>query len=862
MQPKQPSNDALAALGVGAYGDSGLPYMTIGQFPHYTNKLFRQYFMDQVLLPLVSFRVYQRSTDTALQYSVMAGKVPYGDTEVSYAGTTAEDLTPSATNYIYLTTAGTLVKNTTGFPVPSVTPHMKLAEYVTTATEIASFIDYRDTAIFGFGGSGETDNITVYNDTGSEIAAGKLLYISGYDSTNACYEVSLADADDPNKPAQLIANETIANASTGEVVKKYDLAAQDTSGSTVGDPVYLSATAGEWTATAPTGDSQTKQEIGVITSVNATTGTVRLYCGYAGGAERIDISALPAAIQAFFSYAHSIGGIFTSAGAFTLAGAFDATVNLTGPTNITLPTSGTLMNNSLADAKIFVGSAGGVATGVTVTGDVTITNAGVTSIGNDKVTLAMLNSGVFNVPYGIPQLDADGNLVGPVMVRYDTLANLEAIVLGAGELAVASDTNQILVGDDSTSGGWAIGCDDATIVVRRGSTNTISGTNLLAAYTAAKALTPGGAALSDSNKARVVVPPGTYDLGTTPFALDIDTDYVDVVSLGCICRRKDRDTIQYPPTVIQGACYGGGTAYYSPVKVSARNCVIAGIRFVNDMTGSTSNYGGCVTLSNANGADAILFENCGFKILPAHSSYTSGLLPNTNVMSNILATLNQCHSNTSLCKEVPFDGNAYDCSSTNGRSFTPSNGSSTGRLVRLQSYNRDWDLSNFAGIMDDCVIEVTATGKNAVTLGNNYVGATARTDDGTGTTSTIVLDAGDVTAEFPVGAYVVNMSDMSVHKIITSEFATKTTVTVSPAASTSFAGATSLHAYKPTQIYNSTLITLDTASVGGYIGFLARPLLMCHCRVNYDIATLAKNQIATPYNVIDTDLYAAYKDFE
>lgn len=48
---------------------------------------------------------------------------------------------------------------------------------------------------------------------------------------------------------------------------------------------------------------------------------------------------------------------------------------------------------TLSSTNILVGSAGNVATSVTVTGDVTISNTGVTAIGTKKVTAGMLNSG-------------------------------------------------------------------------------------------------------------------------------------------------------------------------------------------------------------------------------------------------------------------------------------------------------------------------------------------------------------------------------------------------------------------------------------------------------------------------------------
>jgi len=51
----------------------------------------------------------------------------------------------------------------------------------------------------------------------------------------------------------------------------------------------------------------------------------------------------------------------------------------------------------LADGKIWVGNAGGAATAVTPSGDVTMSNAGVTAIGATKITDAMINSGAVSI---------------------------------------------------------------------------------------------------------------------------------------------------------------------------------------------------------------------------------------------------------------------------------------------------------------------------------------------------------------------------------------------------------------------------------------------------------------------------------
>jgi hypothetical protein len=62
---------------------------------------------------------------------------------VSYAGTASQAVTASNTNYVYLTAAGVLTVNTTGFPDPAVTPHLRLATVVCGGSSITSITDSR-----------------------------------------------------------------------------------------------------------------------------------------------------------------------------------------------------------------------------------------------------------------------------------------------------------------------------------------------------------------------------------------------------------------------------------------------------------------------------------------------------------------------------------------------------------------------------------------------------------------------------------------------------------------------------------------------------------------------------------------------
>lgn len=65
---------------------------------------------------------------------------------VAYAGTASQAMTTGATNYVYLTDAGVLTVNTTGFPAAF---HVPLAVVVTGASTVSSVTDRRPKAAAG-----------------------------------------------------------------------------------------------------------------------------------------------------------------------------------------------------------------------------------------------------------------------------------------------------------------------------------------------------------------------------------------------------------------------------------------------------------------------------------------------------------------------------------------------------------------------------------------------------------------------------------------------------------------------------------------------------------------------------------------
>ena len=147
--------------------DTGFVNVTKNKDDHYT-AWFKQAW--QLLYRSISaLQVYKDST-AVLKFAVRAGNFFNGDTLVAYAGATNQSLTNNATNYLYLTAAGALTVNTTGFPIPSVTPHIRLATIATGSASASGtsgdfhpdpaqgdIIDRRDTALFGISGAGSGD---------------------------------------------------------------------------------------------------------------------------------------------------------------------------------------------------------------------------------------------------------------------------------------------------------------------------------------------------------------------------------------------------------------------------------------------------------------------------------------------------------------------------------------------------------------------------------------------------------------------------------------------------------------------------------------------------------------------------------
>ena len=118
------------------------------------------------------------------------------------------------------------------------------------------------------------------NESGSPIAKGEAVYISGVSGNTPLVDV--ADASDSDKmPAFGIAMETASDNSEIEIVTFGDLAGVDTQSYTVGDTLFVGTTPGQITNVKPTGASIKIQNIAYVTKVDNNTGRIKV-----GGAGR------------------------------------------------------------------------------------------------------------------------------------------------------------------------------------------------------------------------------------------------------------------------------------------------------------------------------------------------------------------------------------------------------------------------------------------------------------------------------------------------------------------------------------------------------------------------------------------------
>jgi len=260
----------------------------------------------------------------------------------------------------------------------------------------------------------------------------------------------LADASDGSKAAKFVALDK------GEIGDEINVASyamiEGPTGMTPGNSIYLSDTAGGYSDSA----GSVSQVVGVavsatllqVTPVPAASEQSDIAAGTIVDADVADAAKIAFSKLAALKSAHILVGSATNV-ATDKAVTGDVTITNDGVTAIG---AGTIVDADVADAAkiafsklaaltsahILVGSATNVATDREVTGDVTITNDGVTAIGAEKVTSAMLTqtAKLRTVKTSVQDIDTIG------ATTYDEVILVPSTDIGITEVRIVYDKEQ------------------------------------------------------------------------------------------------------------------------------------------------------------------------------------------------------------------------------------------------------------------------------------------------------------------------------------------------------------------------------------------------------------------------------------
>lgn len=272
---------------------------------------------------------------------------------------------------------------------------------------------------------------------------------------------------------------------------------------------------------------------------------------------------------------------------------------------------------SLTSAHILVGSAGNVATDVAVTGDVTISNAGVTAIGANKVLVSMIGSGVASSGQ-VPTADGSGNTAWGT----PTAAPTQSYELNNLGLSAAASGNALTIsltqGDGSTAPAAGSG---AVKVSFRSATATTGGYSERSVVAANAGVTT------------VVIPSGTT-IGTLNNTLAYLWVYLmdnsGTPTMAVSLTRFDEGTVQSSTAISAGA---SATTLYSTSGLASK-----AIRLIGRITVTAATAG--TWASQPTEVSIVPFRNC---FAPTIQRFTAtGTVTYTPTAGTIYSIVEMC----------------------------------------------------------------------------------------------------------------------------------------------------------------------------------------------------------------------------
>ena len=245
--------------------------------------------------------------------------------------------------------------------------------------------------------------------------------------------------------------------------------------------------------------------------------------------------------------------------------------------------------------------------------------------------------------------------------RRGTTSELAAITPAAGEILIDTTLNTIKIGNDTVEGGKVINGLAGTsyiYVTGNGASSIVNGEELLAAYNLAKTMTPFGSSLSDQNRIAIVIAPGRYYVSFSPNGrLDIDTQYVDIISL-----TGERDVF------IEGN-----------INITANDVLIRGLYSTYDIYVDSN-------------LSALRMENC--------------------------LAYNLAKGNVNLDNDVNISGTFIDCEAQNNGFATDVGGTASGTFINCKAFTGFGSSDgNASGVFTNCT---TSGGGFAFSQSDDY----------------------------------------------------------------------------------------------------------------------------------------------
>jgi hypothetical protein len=304
---------------------------------------------------------------------------------------------------------------------------------------------------------GVQEYVRVYNSTPSTLTKGQIVYINGAQGNRV--SVALADATDESTSAGTIGivAQSITAAGEGFVQTSGPMYNLNTNGLTAGSLLFLSETAGQWTATEPAAPAHGVR-IGYVERVSLTVGSVfiKIDNGYELG-ELHNVSDTASGITAAL-IKNSSTGVWQSRtvaetrsdlGLGTMATQAASGVAITGGTITGTTVSGVSITNGGSGVLTVTGTA---AVSGTNTGNVSISGQNYITISGQAITAAQINLAT--------------HVTGDLPLANLAQASAASRLLGRGSASGAGDYQEVALGTGLAMSG-------TTLSVATAGSNTI-----------------------------------------------------------------------------------------------------------------------------------------------------------------------------------------------------------------------------------------------------------------------------------------------------------------------------------------------------------------------------------------------------